>query len=156
MRSTLLRATLAFAVLVAAWRTGPACAGQPFAGPKGWDHTVSATPTPQAPRALETWKKPNGEFLTYLSDGALSYDDVIVMVKKNVSDNGIKTDIDADRKCGGRRAHELEMILGATVVDQIIVDDAPGVTRLTYSRPQTMAKSADVTSALTDYCGASQ
>jgi hypothetical protein len=154
MRPTLMRSALALAVFVAAARAGPAAAGQPFTGPKGWNHAVGATATPQSPRAQETWKKDDGEFVTYFSDGALSYDDVLAMVRKNVTDNALKTSGDADRKCEGRRAHELEMTLGTTLVYQLIVDDAPGVTRLTYVRPQNVAKSADVTAALTAYCGA--
>ena len=43
--------------------------------------------------------------------------------------------MDVDRKCDGRRAHEVEMPLGTSIVHQVIVDDAPGVTKLTYVRP---------------------
>ncbi|MDB5068971.1 MAG: hypothetical protein JWM87_82 [Candidatus Eremiobacteraeota bacterium] len=37
-----------------------------------------------------------------------------------------------------------------------IVDDAPGVTRLTYTRPQATPVAADVTGAITAYCGPAQ
>ncbi len=159
MRPIGIRAVLALAVvLIPALHTAPAPAAQspPFTGPKGWNHQVGATPTPQSPRAQESWKKDDGEFLSYFSDAGLSYDDVLAMVKKNVADNAIKTTLDTDRKCDGRRAHELEMSIGASVTDQVIVDDAPGVTRLTYSRPQAMQKSPDVVSAVNAYCGTAQ
>jgi hypothetical protein len=129
-------------------------AAKPFAGPSsGWDHTVNSTPTAEVPRAQETWRKSDGELIAYLSDGALSYDDMIAMIKKNVSDNGLKPSMDADRKCDGRRAHEVELGLGKSIVHQVIVDDAPGVTKLTYLRPQGSPAGADVTSALAAYCG---
>ena len=57
-------------------------AAKPFAGPpSGWDHTVNSTPSAEAPRAAETWRK-SGELIAYLSDAALSYDDMVAMVKK--------------------------------------------------------------------------
>jgi hypothetical protein len=74
-------------------------------------------------------------------------------VKKNLADNGLKASVDTDRKCDGRRAHELEMTFGTTVVHQIIVDDAPGLTKLTYARPQGVQSGADVAGVLTAYCG---
>ncbi len=129
-------------------------APKPFAGPAtGWDHTVAVTATAAAPRAQETWKKRDGEFLTYLEDAGLSYDDTVAAVKKNVSDNNLTAAVDTDRKCDGRRAHEFEMTLGTTVFHQIVVDDAPGLTKITYARPQGVAMAPDVTAALATYCG---
>ena len=128
-------------------------ATKPFPGPNGWDHSVGATATAAEPRAYETWKKSDGEQLTYLSDAGLSYDDTLALIKKNVTDNGFKASVDADRKCDGRRAHEVELTLGTTVVHQIVVDDAPGVTKVTYARPQGTPAGADATGALTAYCG---
>jgi hypothetical protein len=157
MSNATLRTASALAALAAFLPLAAQAAPKPFAGPTaGWDHTVGATATPQAPRALETWKKSDGEQITYLSDSALSYDDSIGAVKKNIADNGFKATIDTDRKCDGRRAHELEMTFGTTIVHQIIIDDAPGVTRLTYTRSQGTPVAADVTSAITAYCGAAQ
>ena len=143
-------ALLAFAASlpIAAW-----AAAKPFAGPSGWDHTVGATATPQLPRAQETWKKSDGELLTYLSDGGLAYDDVVGLVHKNIADNALKPSVDKDRTCDGRRAHEVEMTFGTTVVRQIIVDDSPGVTKLTYTRPQGMTAGTDATTAISTYCG---
>ena len=64
-------------------------AAKPFAGPPGgWDHTVGATPTAEMPRAQETWRKSDGELISYLSDAALSYDDMIAMVKKMAAGAG--------------------------------------------------------------------
>jgi hypothetical protein len=149
-----LRTATALAALTALLPLAALAAPKPFTGPaSGWDHTVGATATPQTPRAQETWKKSDGEYITYLSDGALAYDDTVAMVKKNITDNGFKTSIDTDRKCDGRRAHEVEMTFGTSVVHQIIVDDAPGVTKVTYTRPTAVAPAADVTTAITAYCG---
>ena len=148
------RALAALAALVLI-PVAAAAAPKPFTGPPtGWDHNVGATPSAQAPRALETWKKSDGEYLTYLEDAGLSYDDALAAVKKNIADNGVKTTADADRQCAGRRAHEFEMTLGTTVVRQIILDDAPGLTKLTYARPGSTPAAADATSALTAYCAA--
>jgi len=153
MRTGPLRAASALIAFVAFLPLAAPAAGKSFTGPSGWDHTVGATATPQSPRAQETWKKSDGELVTYLSDGGLSYDDIIGMVHKNISDNGFKPSMDKDRTCDGKRAHELEMTFGTAVVHQVIVDDAPGVTKLTYTRSQGTALSPDVTSAITAYCG---
>lgn len=132
-------------------------APRPFTGPAtAWDHSVAATPSAQAPRALETWKKKDGEYMTYLADAGLSYDDSLAAVKKNISDNGLKTSLDTDRQCAGHRAHEFEMTLGTTVVHQLIVDDAPGLTKITYTRPEGTPAAPDATTALTAYCAPSQ
>ncbi|MDB5026552.1 MAG: hypothetical protein JWO66_241 [Candidatus Eremiobacteraeota bacterium] len=149
-------AASAVTVLVAMSSAIALAAPKPFTGPPGWDHTVATTPTPQTPRAQETWKKSDGELMTYLSDGGMSYDDIVAMVKKNLADNAFKPTVDTDRKCDGRRAHELEIVFGTAVVHQVIVDDAPGVTKLTYTRSQGTPAAPDVTTALTAYCGPAQ
>lgn len=41
------------------------------------------------------------------------------------------------------------MTFGTTVVHQLIVDDAPGATKLTYVRPEGTPFATDVTSAIT-------
>jgi hypothetical protein len=153
MRTTALRASILVALVTfLPWAAD--AAAKPFAGPSsGWDHTVSATPTAELPRAQETWRKSDGEMIAYLSDAALSYDEMVAMVKKNVSDNGLKPSMDLDRKCDGRRAHEVELTLGTSTVRQVIVDDAPGVTKLTYLRPQGSPAGADVARAIAGYCG---
>ncbi len=157
MPNASLRAVSALAALIAFLPLAALASPKPFTGPAaGWDHTVGSTPTPQAPRALETWKKSDGELVSYLADSALSYDDIIGLVKKNMADNGFKASVDTDRKCDGRRAHEIEMTFGTTIVHQVIVDDAPGVTKLTYTRSQGTPVSADVTSAIAAYCGPAQ
>jgi hypothetical protein len=144
-----IAALIAFAALVPLAALG---AAKPFPGLTGWEHSVSVTPTAEAPRSQETWKKSDGEQVSYLADAALSFDDTIAMVKKNVADNGFKASMDTDRKCEGRRAHEIELTFGTSVVHQIIVDDAPGVTKLTYSRPQNVRPAAEATSAINAYC----
>jgi len=143
-------ALLAFAAFVPLAALG---ATKPFPGPTGWEHSVTVTPTAEVPRAQETWKKTDGEQLAYMADAGLSFDSTIALMKKNVADNGFKATVDADRKCDGRRAHEVELTFGSTIVHQIVVDDAPGVTKLTYSRPQSVAAAAEATSALNAYCG---
>ena len=147
LRTAALLALAAFVPIAALAAT------KPFPGLAGWDHSVTATPTADAPRAQETWKRSDGQQLAYLADAALSFDSTIALVKKNVADNGFKLSVDADRKCDGRRAHEVELTFGESVVHQIIVDDAPGVTKLTYTRPQSITPAADATSALNAYCG---
>ena len=156
MPNASLRTATALLALAAFMPLAALAAAKPFPGPSGWEHSVGATPTAEAPRAFETWKKSDGEQLTYLFDAGLSYDDTLASIKKNVTDNGFKTSVDTDRKCDGRRAHEVELTFGTTVVRQIVVDDAPGVTKVTYARPQGMAAAADATSSLTAYCGPAQ
>jgi len=153
MTTAPLRAASALIALTAILPLGAFAAPKPLAGPAGWDHTVGATPTPQVPRAQETWKKSDGQLITYLSDGGMSYDDIVGMVKKNISDNNLKPAVDKDRTCDGRRSHEIEMTFGTTVVHQIIVDDAPGVTKLTYTRPLGSPPSPEALGSLTGYCG---
>lgn len=151
--SASLRAAAAVLAITVAVPLAALAATKPFPGPAGWDHTVGATPTAEAPRAQETWKKSDGEQLTYLADAALSYDDTVAMVKKNLTENGFKANLDSDRKCDGRRAHEVELVLGTLIVHQIIVDDAPGVTKVTYTHPQGVNPASDATTALKTYCG---
>jgi hypothetical protein len=152
-----LRTASALAALAVALPLAAPAAPKPFTLPaSGWDHTVGASPTPQVQRAQETWKKSDGELLTYLQDAGLSYDESVGLVKKNITDNGLKTTVDTDRKCDGRRAHEVEMTFGTTIAHQILVDDAPGVTKLTYTRPQGTPLAPDVTAAINAYCGPAQ
>ena len=153
MFTTPYRTAAALAALAAILPFAAMAAAKPFVGPSGWDHVVGATATPQLPRAQETWKKSDGELLVYLSDGGLAYDDILGLVKKNISDNSIKTAVDKDRTCQGRRAHEVEMTFSPTVVHQLIVDDSPGVTKLTYTRPEGMKPSDDANAAITAFCG---
>jgi len=149
-----LRTTSALIALAACLPVAALAAARPFVGPVGWDHTVGLTATAQSPRSQETWHKSDGELITSFSDATLSYEDSVGLIRKNVADNGLKPAVDRDRTCGGSRAHEVEMTFGVTVVHQIIVDDAPGVTKITYSRPQGMSASADETTSVTAYCGA--
>lgn len=153
MTTTMLRAAIASVACAALIPLAAVAAPHPFTGPTGWDHTVGSTASAQVPRAQETWKKSDGELLAYLSDAGLSYDDIIAAVKKNVTDNGLKPSIDRDRTCSGRRAHEVEITFGTTAIHQLIIDDAPGATKLTYARPQGTPFAPDVTSAIAAYCG---
>ena len=133
--------------------TAVSAALKPFTGPAGWDHTVAATATPALPRSQEAWKKSDGEQLIYLADAGLAFDEMVTQVKKNVADNNMKPSLAKDRTCAGQRAYELELPIGASIIHQIIVDQAPGVTKLTYLRPQGAPPSPVVMSALEAYCG---
>ena len=154
MSITRLRTAGALIALAACLPVAAVAAARPFVGPAGWDHTVGLTATAQSPRSQETWHKSDGELITSFSDATLSYDDSVGLIRKNVADNGLKPAVDRDRTCGGSRAHEVEMTFGATIVHQIVIDDAPGVTKITYSRPQGMSASADEATSFTTYCGA--
>jgi hypothetical protein len=153
MHSAPLRTATALVAFAAFLPFAALAAPKPFVGPTGWDHTVVAVAAQSAPRAQETWKKSDGQQLIYLTDGGLAYDDIVAMVKKNITDNTIKTAVDKDRNCDGHRAHEVEMTFSPTVVHQVIIDNAPGVTKLTYTRPDGMAMTADATAAIAAYCG---
>ena len=142
-------ATLALAALLP---FAASAAAKPFTGPAGWDHTVQTTPTPQVPRDAETWKQ-GQDVLTLTSDDGLAYADIVGAVEKNIAQNALKPAMDKDRTCAGRKAHELEMTFGSAVVHQVIIDDNPGVMKLTYTRPQSAQMSADVTNAIAAYCG---
>ena len=155
MPTSTLRASTALLALAVSLPLGAAAATKPFTGPAGWEHTVGLAATPQNPRASETWRKSDGQLVTYLADAGTVYDDTLALVKKNISDNAFKTSTDTDRKCDGRRAHELEMTFGTSVVHQVIVDDAPGVTKLTYTRNQGLPMDPDVIAAINAYCGPS-
>jgi hypothetical protein len=133
--------------------TAVSAALKPFTGPAGWDHTVAATATPALPRSQEAWKKSDGEQLIYLADAGLAFDDMVTQVKKNVADNNMKPSLAKDRTCAGQRAYEIELPIGASIIHQIIVDESPGVTKLTYLRPQGAPPSPVVMSALEAYCG---
>jgi hypothetical protein len=153
MQSAPLRTATALVAFAAFLPFAALAAPKPFVGPSGWDHTVGAVSAQSPPRSQETWKKSDGQQLIYLTDGGLAYDDIVAMVKKNITDNTIKTAVDKDRTCDGHRAHEVEMTFAPTVVHQIIIDNTPGVTKLTYTRPDGMAMSADATAAIAAYCG---
>ena len=155
MRTSTLRASTALLALAVLLPLGAAAASKPFAGLAGWDHSVAMAPTAQNPRASETWRKADGELVNYLTDGGTVYDDTVALVKKNLADNAFKTSLDTDRKCDGRRAHELEMTIGTSIIHQVIVDDAPGVTKLTYTRNQGLPMDPAVTAAINTYCGPS-
>jgi hypothetical protein len=154
MSITRLRTASALIALAACLPLAALAAARPFVGPVGWDHTVGLAATAQSPRSSETWHKSDGELITSFSDATLSYDDSIAAIHKNVADNGLKPAVDRDRTCGGSRAHEVEMTFGTTIVHQIVVDDAPGLTKITYSRPSGMSPSVDETTSVTAYCGA--
>jgi hypothetical protein len=150
MRTAAIR-TAAVVGLAAALPLGAQGAMKAFAGPAGWDHTVQTTATASLPRSQETWKKSDGESLVLLADDGLAYDDVLAMVVKSAA--SLHASVNRDLTCAGRKAHEVEETFGPTVVHQMIVDDSPGVTKLTYTRPQKTPMSPDVTAAFTAYCG---
>ena len=135
MRTVAARTATLIAAVGLSLPIAAAAAGKPFAGPAGWDHVVAMTASAQSPRTQESWKKSDGELITFMSD------------------DGFKPSVDKDRTCDGRRAHEVEMTFGTTVVHQIVIDDAPGLTKLTYTHPQGVGPSPDATSTIAAYCG---
>jgi hypothetical protein len=64
----------------------------------------------------------------------------------------MKPTVAKDRTCAGRRAYEIELALGPSIVHQIIVDDAPGVTKVTYVRAQGTPPSVEVGTMFDTYC----
>jgi len=154
MPTARIRTAAALVAFVACFPIAASASARPFTGPAGWDHTVGMAATAQSPRTQETWRKSDGQLFTFMSDDTLSYDDSLGMIRKNVTDNGLKPSVDKDRTCGGRRAHEIEMTFGTTIVHQIVIDDAPGVTKLTYTHPQGTPTTSDATTAIAAYCGA--
>ena len=126
-------------------------APRPFNGPANWDHTVATSADAASTTHSELWKSGDGETLTLLSTAALSYDDVIAAVHKNTA--SLHPAVDRDVTCAGRRAHEIEMTYTSMVTRQLIVDDAPGVTRLTLIHPADKPATTDVMAALQAYCG---
>jgi len=139
-------------LIVALAPTAALAVARPFTGPAGWEHTVGATQSGAPPRAQETWKKSDGEQLTYMADAGLTFDDMVGQVKKNIAENNMKPTVAKDRSCAGRRAYEIELALGPSIVHQIIVDDSPGVTKVTYVRAQGTPPSAEVGTMLDTYC----
>ena len=131
----------------------PVAAGatpRPFTGPANWDHAVAANSEGSTTHS-ELWKNGDGETLTLLSTSALNYDDVIAAIHKNVAT--LHPSVDRDLTCSGRRAHEIEMAYTSMVTRQLIVDDVPGVTRLTLIHPADKPATTDVMAALQAYCG---
>ena len=152
------KSRLLAAILLAAAVAGPAAAAatpKPFSGPAtGWDHTVLAPPGPTATHVQELWKKSDSEQIMYLEDSGLVYDTIIASLKDNISTRNLKPSVDRDRTCDGRRAHEVELTFGNSVVHQVIVDDAPGVTKINFTWPDGKTESPDAAKALIAYCGA--
>ena len=144
---TALRAAAALIAFVALPLVASAAA-KPFPALAGWDHT---TPHQSTGRLTESYKK-GDQLVTYLTDANLSYADQLAAVKKNIADNGIKPTMDTDLSCGGKHAHEVEMLLGITVYHQLLVDDSPGVTKVTYARAQGSSPANDALAALQGYC----
>ena len=127
-----------------------AAAAKPFTGPAGWEQ--SETPG-TAPKIKQSWKN-NGQQINFIYDGELKYEDVISMIKTNVSTNNIPTSINLERKCDGKPAYEVAMVFGKSYIRQIIIDESPGVAKITYVRPDDAQTPTDVTGAVSGYCGA--
>ncbi|HZO94801.1 MAG TPA: hypothetical protein VFB22_13740 [Candidatus Baltobacteraceae bacterium] len=152
MRTPYLTAAVAFAALLAPFAAG--AAPKPFTGPAGWNHTVTATPSPTSPRSAESWQK-GDQNVSALNSTDVVYGDVVAAVHKNMAGNNVHPTVDRDITCAGKPAHELEMTLNGTTFHQLIIDEGTGggTTRITYSRPQSMSPAPDVTAAFTAYCG---
>jgi hypothetical protein len=130
-----------------------AAAPKPFTGPGGgWAHTVLSSPSPTTSLVQETWKSGDQQ-ISYFSNKDLVYETSLASVQENMATNDLKPSIDRDRTCDGRRAHEVEITLGPTVIHQVLVDDAPGVTKLNFIWPKNGSESPDAVKALAAYCG---
>lgn len=151
MRTATLPAAATLLAFAAALTPAVSAAPKPFTGPAGWDHAVVSTATADSPRSNETWKKSDGESIVLLGDGGLTYADQLALVTKNAAT--LKAAVNRDRTCAGQSAHEVEETFGTTIVHQILIDNSPGVTKITYTRPQTVQPAAEVTAALNAYCG---
>jgi hypothetical protein len=140
----------ALAALLLAVPLAASAAMKPFTGPAGWDHTVE-TNSPTS--VLEIWRKGTTQSIAYLYNSAIVFDDNVATIKKNVADNSMKTTVDKTSTCAGKRAYTVGISMGPTYIEQLVIDEAPGVTKLTYSRPQSDSTPPEVTAALAAYCG---
>src|SRR5581483_7047099 len=111
MRTPYLTAAVAFAALLAPFAAG--AAPKPFTGPAGWNHTVTATPSPTSPRSAESWQK-GDQNVSALNSTDVVYGDVVAAVHKSMAGNNVHPTVDRDITCAGKPAHELEMTLNGT------------------------------------------
>lgn len=153
---TMLRVLIAGCALVAVPLA--ANASKSFSGPATWSHVASSTPG--AERSQDVWKSgdsPSAEVLAVMSDSTMNYDGIIAAVRANVAGGGMKLGIDKDITCEGNRAHTFEMSFGPdgkkTLVNQTIVADGDGTTRITYTRADGKPYADDVKAAISAYCG---
>lgn len=135
-----------------------ASAAKTFLGPATWVHIASATPGTAGTQ--DVWKSssaPTAEVLAMMSDATTSYDGVLAAVRANVASGGIKLGLDRDTTCNGSRAHTFELSFGPdgkkTLVNQTIIADGDGTTRITYTRSDGKPFSDEVKSAIGAYCG---
>jgi hypothetical protein len=124
-------------------------ATKPFAGPAGWEQSATAG---TAPKIQQSWKS-NGQQINFIYDGELKYADVISMIKTNISANNIPTSMNLERTCDGKAAYEVAMVFGKSYIRQVVIDESPGVAKITYVRPDDAQTPGDVTGALSGYCG---
>lgn len=135
-----------------------AAAMKSFPGPSSWTH-VAAT-TSGATVSQDVWKSsdgPSADVLAVMTETTMKYDDVLAAVHSNVAAGGIKLSLDKDMTCAGDRAHNFEMSFGPdgkkTLVNQTIIADGTGTTRITYTRADGKPFSDDVKTAVASYCG---
>jgi hypothetical protein len=128
-----------------------------FAAPTGWNHVVvSAAGTP---RSQDVWKSsdsPNADVLQLMVDATAKYDDVLASVRANAASGAMLLTIDRDLTCDGKKAHTFELEFGQgkkILVNQTVVADGEGTTRITYTRQDGQPFSNDVKAAIAEYCG---
>jgi hypothetical protein len=128
-----------------------AAATKPFTGPAGWDHTVESN-TPAS--VLEIWKKEGSkQSIAYLFNSAIVFDENVANIKKNIADNSMKMTLEKTGTCAGKRSYTVGISFGPSYIQQLIIDEAPGVSKITYSRPDADSTPDEVTAAITAYCG---
>ncbi|MBV8149965.1 MAG: hypothetical protein JOY59_00280 [Candidatus Eremiobacteraeota bacterium] len=134
-------------------------AAKTFTGPSGWEHVDQSVP-PGSSEKVDQWKQGSGDLqqsLIVLSDSAVSYNDILDRIHKNVSDAKLHVTVDKDQTCDGKTSHMIELVYGPDIkrvkVDRLVVPDGSGSVQITYIRPEPEPFSDDVKTALNAYCG---
>ena len=154
--------TVALAALAALALPSIVRAADPtFTGPSGWSHVPPAVTDPS--RTMDQWKLGGdatdaGQTVTFINDKSGSYADTLAAIKKNFSDNHIKTSADADMPCQGKQGHVVEFTIGPTgrevIINRLLVPEANGLVTITYSRGKDYSFDDDVKKAIDKFCAA--
>lgn len=129
----------------------PAAAGaavKPFAGPAGWQLSETRG---LGSNVQQAWKS-SGQSLNFIYDDGLRFDDVIGSIETTASSNRVRRSISLHINCDGRPAYEVAMNFGTSYVRQLVVDEGPGVAKLTYVRPGNLVTPDEVVGAFAEYC----
>jgi hypothetical protein len=159
---TLSRISLALSLALGASTALAAAADVAFVGPSGWSHVGQLSP--DQTRRFDQWKLGGGpndtaQTVTFISDSTSSYSDTLAQIRKNFSENRIKTSADADLACHGQQSHVIEFTSGPegkeVVIRRILVPLTPtGLITITYSHDKT-DDDPDVKKSIETFCKAS-